>query len=61
MITGLEDAIIQTYKLTRKHLDELEKKTGAGGGMVIKDGVKERILYDFFLAVKTILEKRGVG
>jgi hypothetical protein len=61
MTTDLEDEIISTYRTTRKRLEELTRVTGDGSGMVIKEGVKERLLFDFFIAVKVILDKRGIG
>jgi len=61
MTTELEDEIIRLYKATRKHLDELEELTGDGGGMVIKEGVKEKIFMDFFTGVAVMLRRRGVG
>ena len=56
----MENEIIAKCKTTRKHLEELDELTGAGGGMVVKEGVREKVLNDFFIAVKEILNKRGV-
>ncbi len=56
----LEKEIIAKCKATRKHLEKLDELTGAGGGMVVKEGVREKVLNDFFIAVKEILDKRGI-
>lgn len=61
MTTGLEHEIIKAYKVARKKLQRLDDLTGDGKGMVVKEGVKEKLLFDFFIAVKVILDKRGVG
>jgi len=59
--TELENEIIAKCRATRKHLKELDELTGDGRGMVVKEGVKEKILNDFFIAVNEILSKRGIG
>ena len=56
----LENKIVAKCKTIRKRLKELDELTGDGGGMVIKEGVREKILDDFFIAVKKILSKRGI-
>lgn len=56
----MENEIIAKCKITRKQLKKLDELTGAGGGMVVKEGVREKVLDDFFIAVKEILDKRGV-
>jgi len=57
----MEDEIIKAYKATRKRLERLDALTGDGGGMVVKEGVKEKVFFDFFIKVKIILDKRGIG